>query len=522
LVAAWELPNEPDVHYVKDLPDRFAAYSKAIYLGLRDGIAAAKPDRRPAVLMGALGNFPGPWLDRAAENGLFDYTDGLNIHFYGHGRDLAGAIRAQRAFADRAVSDRTLPIWLTECGINAVPFDEVEEARGREIQRAFTVETARAALDEGVAVFMPFVMNWRTDPFWSLIRDSGEPYPAWTDYSAFTRDHSLGEESAVARPAEPNRIVVQWLPDNATCIPHKIGGIYWFRGTSREPQPMNGRWAVYNFSSAAVGGSLTLASGGAVRVERAGEGAALRIPPFGSVEIPVTVVPLAKGYFRAEMSARFEPTVERAGGRASAAHVRVGPVPGGVTLEQRISLAGSRPAGPEKNWIWAPERPVASGAGGAWVAWNGVRVMSPTPERRASLEAGTRFVVDAESTDPRLPPVAATVVDGLPEVADGFLRLRYGVEGPSAGGIRVDLIDAEGQRFSVAEQLGRNPRRDRPDEVLLAYEDFHLYAWGRITDQTEFRPEAVREIQLRFYPVRKSAEFDVRLDVIAPGLGRGL
>ena len=541
LVAAWELPNEPDVHYVKDLPDRFAAYSKALYLGLRDGAAASSRSRPPAVLMGALGNFSGPWLQRAAENGLFDYTDGLNVHFYGHARDLRGAIRAHRNTAAEWVQDRTLPMWITECGINAVPFDQPEELRGREIQRAFTVETARTALEDDVAVFMPFVMNHRRNPFWSLIRDTGDPYPAWTDYAEFTQNHSLKDQPVVARPVAPNRLVVQWLPDNGTALPHKVSGTYRFRGGAQDPRPIRGAWRVYNFSEVPVVGRLEVAGEegrvsmgpqlrrGSHRGERpkaaSGEiegkdyllGEGVSVGPFSMVEFPVEVRTVGPGYVREAMVATFSPVVSRPGQRGSKAVVSFETVPGREVLQVVEKLEGTQPTLGEIEWIWAPEPPVDVTRGGVWLGLNGVEVRENEKNLSGSLDSTSRFVVAGESTDPRLPPTAITKLDGLPEGDDAFLRLRYLKGSSSAGGIRVDLVDDLGQRFSVAENLGRSWYRSRPNEVLFSYQDFNLYAFGRISERPVFRPEAIREIQLRFYPVVQLADYRVRLDVVKAG-----
>lgn len=57
--------------------------------------------------MGALGMPPGPWLERAAANGLLEYTDAYNFHFYGHGADLAGVIAAHRAAIARLMKPET-------------------------------------------------------------------------------------------------------------------------------------------------------------------------------------------------------------------------------------------------------------------------------------------------------------------------------------------------------------------------------------------------------------------------------
>ncbi len=364
-------------------------------------------------------------------------------------------------------------------------------------------------------------MNWRKNPFWSLIRDSGEPYPAWTDYAEFTREHRLPKKAAVARPATPNRIVVQWLPDNFTCIPHKVSGTYWFRGPADDPKPIRGSWWVYNFSARPVFGNLELeATDDGLRMVRVAD-SVLRVGAFSRVEVPMDARVAAEGYVRGQVTARFVPVVPGTGLRESKAVVGFETVPSRTLLEEVSELTGSRPDQDGFEWIWAPEPPEDLLAAGRWLVMNGVTVEGEEA-RVGSLSRTSDFVVAGESSDPRLPPMAVTRVDGLPPRNDGFLRLRYLGVDPPPGGIRVDLVDEDGQRFSVAEGLGRNPDRSNPRMVTLAYEDFHPYAFGRLTDRPIFRPESIREIQLRFYPMQSPAVFRVRVDVAGPVIVRGL
>ncbi|MDD5199486.1 MAG: hypothetical protein PHC88_06745 [Terrimicrobiaceae bacterium] len=521
IVSVWELPNEPDTLYCSDLPDRLAAYCKAAYLGLKDGAACARAGLKagkPAtegVLMSALGNFPGPWLARAAENGLFDYTDGLNMHFYGHARDLRGAIRAQRAFAAQWTWDRTLPIWITECGINAVPMDEVAEARGREIQRQFVLETARAAIDERVAVFMPFVLTWPKEEWFAFLRGPAEPYPAWEAYARFTREYALPVRLRFSPPRNPARIVLQWIPDNRTCIPSKVGGSYWFRGTADERRSIKSELAVYNFSGAPATGALEIEHSDGVAIASGGPawtGRSVTVPPFGAVRIPLEIRAAGSGYRREPLRFRFS----SAGRPESRAVVWVETRPEETILPRRFDVVASRPQAGGFTWIWEPEPIASSQAGGPWLGLNGVELAGAPDGTAGALGAPTLFRIHEHTGDPRLPPMAVTKINGLPPAPQGFLRLRF-PEAPQAG-VRVDLVDDRGQRFSVAENLGRNPIRDDPREVLLAYGDFHIYAWGRCTGQPVFRPEAIREIQLRFYPVLQPAELTLSLDALAPAI----
>jgi hypothetical protein len=126
------------------------------------------------------------------------------------------------------------------------------------------------------------------------------------------------------------------------------------------------------------------------------------------------------------------------------------------------------------------------------------------------------FQLADKQTDPRFPPMAVTKVNGLPAVANGFFRIRAPAGEILKNSIRLDLVDKHGQRFSIAENFGQNRFKPYLRKNLLAYKDFHLYAWGRCTDDPRFRPEDIREIQLRFYGSPHDDPVQLRLDVVAP------
>lgn len=499
-VSVWELPNEPDSLFCRDLPDRLTAYSKAAYLGLRDGAAG-----RTGVLMSALGNSPGPWLERAAENGLYDYTDGLNIHFYGHARDFRDALRAQRAFADQWRPG--LPVWVTEAGIDAVPHGDLGEARGREIQRDFVVETARVAKEEGVGVFMPFVLQWPDEPWFALTSGPGHPWPAWTAYANFTRQHGLAEREVLTPPRSPDRVVVQWLPDYTTCFPHKVSGSYWFRGSLGEERTIKGEVLVYNLSKWPRKGwidwpkmsNLTLSTPSELPVT---------VAPFSVVRVPVVVRAGKKGYLYEKVPFTFR---ESATSRVSSAVVAFETQPTSQRLSEVYPISGFAPQDGQFNWIWSPQPWRDMVKGSAWVGLNGV--IPDGGSSRFNTLAGSFQVRRSMGIDPRLPPMAVSRVDGLPSAENAFLRVRF--PGEIGGDLRVDLVDVHGQRFAIAENFGVN-RYHASSAIFLGYRDFQIYAWGRCSENPRFRPEDIREVQLRFYPSSPDARFDVALDVVSP------
>jgi hypothetical protein len=517
LVDAWEMSGEPDVGYCQDLPDRLAAYNKAMYWGLHDGAAAA--GKTTIVLMGALALPPGPWLERAMRNDLLDCTDAYNFHFYGYARDLPGVIAAHRAllratFPPSGLAARhgrpgamfpeshgarphtALPMWITECGINAVAPDNFYNPQRRAFQAAFardTTQAARAASD--VALFMPFILVHDDDPHAMTVR-ADFPLPAWEAYADYVRGHAWPQRPLVRAEAAPSRIVVQWMPDNATTVPHKVAGTYRFVADG----PVRGVLRVYNFGDKPARGlieagvlphvkivSPAFAAAGGGRLQSA----ELLVAAGGRMDVPVEFSPAADGYFRDEWAAVFAGE----GGRRSPVAFGLERWPEAkdfagspVVLKpaRNVSLEGGETAG----------KPV-----GPWTPLNGLEVVS------ATMDGGV-FQVERVSQDPLLPVAAVAAVDGLP--AKGFLRLQQNRPMTPGVCVRVDLVDKKGQRFCIWENLGMNYARPSTD-VWLGMEDFNVFFWGRCGANPRLRPEDVRQIKLRLFFAKANEPVEVKL-----------
>jgi hypothetical protein len=534
LADVWELQGEPDTFASKDLPDHMMAAQKAVYLGMKDGAAnaevrqagaaarGARIPSSPGVLMGGIATAPGPWAERAGRNGLYEYTDGLNFHFYGHARDFAGTIDAQRALARKFEPERRLPIWVTECGLDAVPTGNPQDAHAREMQREFTTETSRTAIDERLAVLMQFLLV--TPPPWgghALARRPGEAYPAWTAYANFTRRHSLPAGPAVVPPVAPSRVVLQWQPNYTTCLPQKVSGAYWFWSYDEggPSDAIEGSIAAYNFSGSPVRGRLTLPAPAGTKMSVNGTAGDLEkeieIPAFGKVQLPVKFeLGDPDHYLRTFVDAQFRQQGSRA---RSALWFALETRPDEELLPRQFALDAMRPRGERFTWIWAPQPCHVTSHGGPWVGVNGVTILDAAAKPSwGTLGGPWEFHVEGSQTDPRFPPMAITRVDGLPQVAGGFLRVRFPEKLGTITAMRVDLVDKHGQRFAIGENFGRNRIDSDAREVLLAYRDFSIYPFGRCLRRPDFRPEDVREIQLRFYPSPGADKCAVQLDVIAP------
>lgn len=160
LVDAWEIDNEPDLAFVPEDAERYAAYLKATYLGLKAGIMSARAQARLGsaetrskeqaagrVLVGALGLPPGPWFERFVENDGLSYTDGFNYHYYGYAEDFAAVYRQFEAAVQELAREKQaasgtqpdglryigkdLPVFLTEIGNGMLSGDAAKTKGGR-------------------------------------------------------------------------------------------------------------------------------------------------------------------------------------------------------------------------------------------------------------------------------------------------------------------------------------------------------------------------------------------------------
>jgi hypothetical protein len=500
-VAVWELYNEPDAGFCPELPDRFSAEAKATYLGLK----AASPH---PVLLPSLGLPPGPWLERAAANGLLDYGDAFNLHYYGFARDFPDLLALTRHFLRRqGAEDGKLPLWITEIGIR-IPDDAPDPAAERERQAGFFHETLRTAAENPqVAAYLTYAFR---DGAYSLADAAGTPYPALTEYLQASRTQTFRAGPAwLDRAKEASPVVLEWAPGN--CLPDKISGDYVFSGTV-----MNGTVRIYNLSPRAMTGTLGFDGlSPAIRAEirRGILGRELTLPAWGRLEVPVRFTPLARGYRRE--TARFT-WYDAATGAAS-------PLSFGVATLWRLidhtpePIAAVRPdAAPGAfHWIDTPRPYEVTDACGPWLALNGLKVRtlegSPDPEKSGDLSNGL-FSLDPtyESSEP---PMAIARVDGLP--ASDFLRLRTsGILGKEFS-VRVDLIDERGERFTVFEHGAHNP--GHPRKLWLNWQDFQLYFWGHYPHRLHpLDLGSVCEVQLRFQFQKTAQPIRVRLDAMRP------
>lgn len=218
LVAAWEVENEPDIGFVADNPETYAAFQKAVYLGLKSGTGAAfqseaeslelraksqelgvkRPEltahrsqlvahSSPLVIMAPLALPPGPYLERLWANGIASYTDGFNFHYYGYAEDFSGVYGQFReavgelgagsleptanssdwvgrkrglklkADSSKLIARKPLPVFITEYGYGMLDKEARDTVEGRVRQWrwfANVVAQVRTLRPEGPMAFL--------------------------------------------------------------------------------------------------------------------------------------------------------------------------------------------------------------------------------------------------------------------------------------------------------------------------------------------------------------------------------
>lgn len=167
LVDAWEIDNEPDWGWGSESAETYAAFLKAMKLGVEAG--TPKGTRPPLVVMASLALGPGPWLERFAANDGFSYTDAFNFHYYGYATDLGAHYRALENAVEGLVgpmqtqkAERTLrkdlPVFATEIGYALLAFPQWTEKKARVSQWEWFKAAWEQIASLGLEAPMPFYL----------------------------------------------------------------------------------------------------------------------------------------------------------------------------------------------------------------------------------------------------------------------------------------------------------------------------------------------------------------------------
>jgi hypothetical protein len=345
---------------------------------------------------------------------------------------------------------------------------------------------------------MPFILVHDGDPY-ALTLSATRALPGWDAYAALTRTLDWPSRPASRPPRTVSPIVMQWLPDEGSAIPHKVSGTYRFR----EGRLMSGEIRIYNLGSQTVRGRFQAAISRDV-IATFPDSKQMTLAAGQLLTLRGSFAPARTGYFQAWWRGKFTSD----DGMESPLSFGLEEMPDGRDFTESVLELSSPPAGKPAHALF-PE--VLSGASaGPWVGINGVEVTEAT-------SAGARFRVTKLAGDPDgdpfYPPQAIAAVSGLPD--DGFLVLKNDRMFTKVIGARVDLVDDEGQRFTIWENYGQSyfaPSR----EIWLNLHDFHIYFWGRCSADPVFQPKNIREIQLRFFCTQAGDSVRIELTVARP------
>jgi hypothetical protein len=150
VVDAWEIGNEPDIAFLKENAETYAAFFQACSLGaasIQPATGAIESTKKYArVVPAALALPPGPYLERLLACHLLSCADGFNFHYYGYAEDFSGvyaqfadAVGAELALPP-AVAEakdplnsvtKALPVFVTEWGYGLLTAKAALTAKGR-------------------------------------------------------------------------------------------------------------------------------------------------------------------------------------------------------------------------------------------------------------------------------------------------------------------------------------------------------------------------------------------------------
>ncbi len=341
-VAAWEIGNEPDLFWTHDNAATYAAYLKAVALGLRAGTRAAAeaatrrtPRGRtltppePLVLNGALAMTPGPFLEQLASNDAFSYLDGFNWHFYGYAEDFTAqyrqfedavvgltAARARETVPPgRRAETKSFPVFLTEYGYAGLDANAAASVGGRVRQwRWFQgvneqMQTLRVA--GPLAFYLPPYFEAGHYEFGLAMRPGGPTFsPAdfgLTRLEPWMRNIGLPIGANVASPAlawlaarpapgrsrdwrvtvaPPSPVVIDFVPDDELDPLKDWHGYLLKPGAGRE-RTGGGELRIYNFSPQTLTGRLTASASAGLETTLFAPAGELTLAPFGLLSVPV-------------------------------------------------------------------------------------------------------------------------------------------------------------------------------------------------------------------------------------------
>lgn len=407
-VDAWEIDNEPELSYVRENPETYAAYLKATYLGIK----AARP--RAQVLMAPMALPPGPYFEALLENGLLSYTDGFNFHYYGFAQDFPGVcerfrdavekFRPQVNGGEGRPRRKELPVFVSEFGYGLLSRAAAQSIEGRVRQWEFFREMHGHISALGITAPMAFVLRPYLEDGareFGLMIAAGPHHAARGQFEAgglrfSSRDFGANETepwmrligtrwgAVEASPAlawlmaqppnyerqrwhvvtqSPSPVVLDFIAGEGMHASKSSRGHY-LLGGSGERVKGEGALVVYNFSSKSIAGKLRVSGNANEMIEQA-----LVLPPRARIVVPVSFDRTLKSFagFRWEAvfcadddtttsaprySSWIYPEIRRFREilRTHLRHSAAEAVENAATIDARVLARGEAPLSPSARW----------------------------------------------------------------------------------------------------------------------------------------------------------------------------
>jgi len=535
-VSAWEIGNEPDLFWTLDNAGTYAAYLKAVSLGLQAGAheaaaAAGRPARDargrpvapdwPLVLPGALALTPGPFLEQLVANDFLSYVDGFNWHFYGYADDFTAQYRqfesavgtlaaARAAAAGGRTQTKSLPVFLTEYGYSQLSGATAPTVAGRVRQwrwfESVTSQMQALGVAGPVAFYLPPYFEGNFDEFGLTMKPAGLRFtPAdfgldraapWmagigTPVAGNVASPALAWLAAQPAPRRtrdwsvavppPSPVVIDFLPDDNLLTLKSWHG-YLLKPGSGARHTGGGELRVYNLSDTPLTGRLTVrAPAGLVTTTVPADGN-VTLAPWELVHIPVSFQLTAQDL----RSFAWEVGFAASQGRVPPAVYATQFYPNAATMAKETvyqfdappaATAAPDPAAGNRRLLLA--RPLAAEeprlqANGRWLVSDGVTV-----DQTAD---GWRFTVTAFPPQPLRPAMAELPLpDDFAFPAGHLLGFNYRLAAAPGGVAAVDFDcyfrTANGNLFEVLPRLAATSAWQNYAE---AKENFTGMSYGRM------------------------------------------
>lgn len=193
-MQAFEVWNEPDGGWFKELGDKYAGFMKASYLGFKDG------NRNSLVLTGSICAGETPFLRNIYDSGIIDYYDVFNWHCYTTAPGFKNILgRHMEVLQQYGMYKR--PVWMTEAGIGTGECEGegklLLSARDQHSQCQYVPQAVASSFAAGTDRFFYFVLPSCKEGNiqWGVLRPDITPNASFVALSAAS--HIIGRSKYV-------------------------------------------------------------------------------------------------------------------------------------------------------------------------------------------------------------------------------------------------------------------------------------------------------------------------------------